>query len=935
MERFLQNLLTASVHGSVVILAVLVLRLVLRKTPKKYICLLWLLAGVRLLLPIEIRSELSLQPQFTLPVLPAGKWTAAIPWIWGAIACGFGVYSLISYLKLKNRVREAVRIRGGWECDKIDTAFILGFVKPKIYIPMGMSNQSKRHILAHERTHLDKGDHWIKMIGFLALALHWFNPLVWVAYILLCRDIEMACDQRVVQFMDVEERKSYSSALLSCSSGHAHFAASPVAFGEVGVKQRILSVLNYKRPGFWICLLGVLAFFFVTFCLMTTPPAQTAALTPEQQAERTQLEHYRGDIDAALGKESFYYEFYGTDSRGSVRWSGRIARLGGDTLWVLNANNGEENTDGRMERNGKHYAWYDRGWVETGNADTRFTDWENLFLWDPATAELTGEEQLEQGSRVSLNTHWEGSDGTVYLSPVTLDYDADGTLTGVWVEKPNYPDTDRLYLARFFWEDQTAADAFREAEALIQSGNVSQEELDSREELDNWGVSFRVDRSVLTSLGADIAFSQEDRGQGNLSTTDQYWLEKYENGSWQPLPTIARPSWEDKSYSVGKGFATSEHLDWTPLYGTLEQGSYRVGKTFQNYNPEENRLKSATFYAEFDVFESVDGASPEAKAAVERCYSKLEELKQRTAVHWHSVGAKDWETEEWVCGDDYLRLDHYFGPESPQEVWDEHDKSLFPRVDTAARYQGVGYETVRENPKVHTSTDLGLGVSSLNPYHTGWTYNESIAGDFLMSFFERSNMNITFPEGIGVVSDQLVRFAKSWQRDEYSETEIMTYRFNENGDLVYMESSTDYGDGHVVVFTMEIYDDTPEEIQAKIAAAVESPVYRSFSWQEAQEKYLGGDFNTRQDGFINTAPSPITGPVDAARLALGEYPKLGSNYLSTTVFRDETAGMWKVTIDAHVDYQSTYEYRDVYLSDSGITKLLVYEGPVPFDEERK
>lgn len=204
-----------------------------------------------------------------------------------------------------------------------------------------------------------------------------------------------------------------------------------------------------------------------------------------------------------------------------------------------------------------------------------------------------------------------------------------------------------------------------------------------------------------------------------------------------------------------------------------------------------------------------------------------------------------------------------------------------------------------------------------------------------MSFFERSNQTITFLEGIGVVSDQLVRFAKSWQRDEYSETEIMTYRFNENGDLVYMESSTDYGDGHVVVFTMEIYDDTPEEIQAKIAAAVESPVYRSFSWQEAQEKYLGGDFNTRQDGFVNTAPSPITGPVDAARLALGEYPKLGSNYLSTTVFRDETAGMWKVTIDAYVDYQSTYEYRDVYLSDSGITKLLVYEGPVPFDEERK
>ena len=115
-----------------------------------------------------------------------------------------------------------------------------------------------------------------------------------------------------------------------------------------------------------------------------------------------------------------------------------------------------------------------------------------------------------------------------------------------------------------------------------------------------------------------------------------------------------------------------------------------------------------------------------------------------------------------------------------------------------------------------------------------------LPGDFLMSFFERSNLNITFPEGIGVVSDEMVRFAKQWSAGALQEMDVMTYRFNEKGELVYMESSTDYGDGHVATFTMEIYDDTPEEIQAKIAAAVENPVYKSFSWQEAQEKYLGG-----------------------------------------------------------------------------------------------
>ena len=241
MDGFTENLLTASFHGSILILAVLVIRLVLWKTPKKYICLLWLLAGIRLLLPIELRSDLSLQPRFALPSLPEGSWRVWGMCLWAVIAVGFGVYSLVSYCRLKNQVREAVRIRGGWESDRIDTAFILGFVKPKILIPMGMSNQNRRYILAHERTHLDKGDHWIKMIGFLGLALHWFNPLVWVAYICLCKDIEMACDEQVVRFMEVEERKSYSAALLSCSSRQFHFAASPVAFGEVNVKKRILS----------------------------------------------------------------------------------------------------------------------------------------------------------------------------------------------------------------------------------------------------------------------------------------------------------------------------------------------------------------------------------------------------------------------------------------------------------------------------------------------------------------------------------------------------------------------------------------------------------------------------------------------------------------------------------------------------------------------
>ena len=350
MSELFQNVLTASFHGSIVILAVLLLRLVLKKTPKKFLCMLWLLAGIRLLMPFEIRSDLSLQPQMeevpqiqaetfaprqdsqsqtsatrpqlsdyqVLPVspdafaspeyIPEGYYEevlgepepedlmedvtveespdllSLIPYLWFAVACCFGVYTLYCYIHLKLQVREAVKIPGGWECDRIDTAFILGFIRPQIYIPMGMPGSVRKHILAHERTHLEKGDHWFKMIGFIALAIHWFNPLVWVAYILLCKDIEMACDERVVQFMDLEDRKRYSAALLTCSANKAHFAACPVAFGEVSVKERIKSVLNYKKPGFWISLLGVVAILFVAVCLVTSPAKEEV---PEAAIEET------------------------------------------------------------------------------------------------------------------------------------------------------------------------------------------------------------------------------------------------------------------------------------------------------------------------------------------------------------------------------------------------------------------------------------------------------------------------------------------------------------------------------------------------------------------------------------------------------------------------------------------------------------------------
>ena len=284
MIRFCQNLLTASIHGSVVILAVMLLRLLLKKTPRKYICFLWMLAGIRLLMPISVQSAFSLQPtSIRLPAI-----SSQLVWIvWGCVAALIVAVSLLAYLRLQKQVKGAVKVRGGYESDKIETAFVLGFFKPKIYIPSGMSPAARTQILAHERTHLEKGDHWMKVIAFLALALHWFNPLVWVAYLMLCKDIEIACDERVVQFMELDERKQYASALLQCSTNRIYYAACPVAFGEVSVKYRIKSALSYRKPAVWMSLMGVLAIAFVSLCLLTNP----AQAVSDPQAALQQSSH--------------------------------------------------------------------------------------------------------------------------------------------------------------------------------------------------------------------------------------------------------------------------------------------------------------------------------------------------------------------------------------------------------------------------------------------------------------------------------------------------------------------------------------------------------------------------------------------------------------------------------------------------------------------
>lgn len=309
MAEIFQKALNMSIAAGWLILAVIALRLLLRRAPKRFRLLLWAVVGLRLALPWSIESALSLIPSAqTLPegimlerapVLDTGisalngainpgfaaAFTpelgasanplqvllpiAAAFWMLGAAA--MLLWALVSWLRLRKRVREAVRLEENvYECE-IASPFVLGLFRPRIYLPFSLENGERELVLAHERAHITAGDHIIKPLGWLLLAAHWYNPLVWLAYALFCRDIELACDERVVRGLSLSDRADYSQALLDLSRPRGGVRACPLAFGESSVKGRVKSVLSYKKPAFWLVLLAVVVCVGAAVCFLTDP----------------------------------------------------------------------------------------------------------------------------------------------------------------------------------------------------------------------------------------------------------------------------------------------------------------------------------------------------------------------------------------------------------------------------------------------------------------------------------------------------------------------------------------------------------------------------------------------------------------------------------------------------------------------------------------
>ena len=311
MEKIFIKLLNMSITASWIILIIILFRFVMKKAPKNIRCILWAIAAVRLICPVSLESALSLVPSTeiiysdttnssellisnnistfdntTKPIIdknftpeekskennPMNFLLHAITMIWILGMLVLNLYAAISYLNLHKKISEGIILNDNiWMCDHILSPFIWGIIKPRIFLPSSIKKQHIEFIIAHEKAHLSRHDNLWKPLGFLLLTVYWFNPLIWMAYILFCRDIELACDEKVIKEFDIYDKKAYSTVLLACSTNQNIVTINPVAFGEIGIKERIKAVMKYKKPKLWIGYTAAIICVAVIVCFLTNP----------------------------------------------------------------------------------------------------------------------------------------------------------------------------------------------------------------------------------------------------------------------------------------------------------------------------------------------------------------------------------------------------------------------------------------------------------------------------------------------------------------------------------------------------------------------------------------------------------------------------------------------------------------------------------------
>ena len=582
-----------SISATWLALMVIALRFLLKKAPKWVNVFLWGLVAVRLVCPFTLESALSLipsaetiSPEIMMDVTPeihtgieavnsvvnpvitetfapepaasANPLQILIPAasvLWCVGMGLMGLYTLVTYWRLRHKVRMAIRVNDDiYLSEYVASPFVLGIGRPRIYLPYHMDDLDRYHVIAHERTHIRRKDHWWKPLGFLLLTIHWFNPVMWVAYVLLCRDIELACDEKVVRNMREDQRANYSQALLNCSIDRKSIAACPIAFGEVGVKERVRNVLNYKKPGFWVILIALILCTAVAVCFLTDPE------TP-------------AELENLMGKTYEVTEMAYSDPRYSFTYhpglntpSYAISETG--HLLSKNDINFDTWTDlGQLEvteltkENFDDYIVVDEDFRD-GTAPSTFRR-KNVQAW-----QVTHEESF--GSILYYLLRQENGD--VYLAYGRFDPD--------------------IQLIRW----------------------LMKLEVNSQDE---WGVAMSVEDVSPTGLTAVFDYTNPIL-TGELTYGEDYHLQRLSNGEWVDVEMLAEENAVITiAYAVPPNSTSRHSVNWSSIYGELPSGTYRIGKSV-SLSTAPGTYENRVLYAEFSLGDSLSWLQTLATENVEK-----------------------------------------------------------------------------------------------------------------------------------------------------------------------------------------------------------------------------------------------------------------------------------------------------------------------------
>lgn len=677
MSGLFLKILNLSITASWLILAIIIIRQLMRKVPKWIVCALWALAAFRLICPFSFESALSLIPSsetvpydiamkaepaidsglssvnniinpliadsFTPdPAASANPLQIVIPlislvWIIGMIV--MLLYAFVSYFRLIKTVQISVSVKDNiLACDEVKSPFILGIIKPVIYVPSFMSGETLDCVINHEKAHIQRHDHWWKPLGFLLLSVYWFNPLCWAAYILLCRDIEMACDEKVVRDMDNYQKAAYSQALLDCNFPRRKIAACPLAFGEVGVKRRVKSVLNYKKPAFWIIVLGIIVCVVVSICFLTDPAdtSQTRGnidginmnSTLEDTPDSANISSVMGNLDEA-NTNSTLEETPNSDNTSQINGNLNAPNENSTTedpssLKTAEILYGEElldylaalpNDAGKLSEMGC-FVISNNGNVYGINNLSEFmtkynaknpaaltivqytTEGDPIFAYasfDGKQVTLTRDSRRDKfgAEQTSVETYryfsvfeWTGEDGNTYEEIVAHD---DPELTS---EK-----MIELLASSQFVEGQKKQFAWIGSFAKNTASGLGTTNMGNEEK---WGVTLAVEN--VTPSGATLKCIQSG-GEitGELNTGSRFIIEKWsQEMGWQEAPCFCEPYWTMEAWLIIKDGTSEWEVDWERLYGELPAGKYRIGKEIMDFRGTGDYDKQM-YYAEFTI----------------------------------------------------------------------------------------------------------------------------------------------------------------------------------------------------------------------------------------------------------------------------------------------------------------------------------------------